>query len=415
MSPNNPRMKLIKAGRLIDSVDGRVIENAAVLIEGSNIRQVGPSAQVVAPEGAQVEEYDYSDKTVLPGLVDAHTHMNFPGDGTMGDEVGAEDDDILLLRSAYNANVTLKSGVTTARENGAKNRTVLSMKEGIRRNLVAGPRMIVCGRPITITGGHMWYFGCEADGVDAVRNAVRQLVTEGADYIKIVATGGSTESSYPNLASYSVEELKAIVDEAHKFGKLTAGHCRSEQGIINALEVGIDMILHATAYIPDGTYTFRPDLAERIAKAGAWVNPTIHVQRAWAWFLEKKKQEEGLTPDDERRLKRFVAETKNRMDNCRDLKKAGVKLVAGSDNWGIYPVGQFYNEVEAMTESGFSNAEAILSATRDSAISLGVGGEVGTLESGKQADVLVVDGNPVENITALSRVAAVFKGGELVE
>ena len=414
MASKEARFKLIKAGRLIDGVDGLVVENAAVLIEGPLVRQVGPRTSVVVPEGAEVEEYDYSDGTVLPGLVDAHTHLNFPGDGTMGDEVGAELDDILLLTSAYNAHATLLSGVTTARENGAKNRTLFSLKEGIRRNLVPGPQMIICGRPITITGGHMWYFGEEADGVDEVRAAVRQLIKEGADYIKIVATGGSTRSSYPDRLSYGMDELSAMVQEAHMFGKLTAGHCRSEQGVIAALETGIDMILHATAYDTDGNYQFQPKLAERMAESGVWVNPTIHVQRAWGWHLERKKEEEGLTPEEELRVARFAEESDNRMDNCRRLKEAGVNLVAGSDNWGIYPAGQFYLEIDAMASSGLSNMEAILSATRDSARSIGVGDEVGTLEPGKRADVLVVDRNPVEDIGALKQVEAVFKGGDLV-
>ena len=415
MTSRDTRFKLIKAGRLIDGVNGRAVENAAVLIEGSLIRQVGSQADVAAPEGAEVEGYDYSGKTVLPGLVDAHTHLNFPGDGTMGDEVGAEADDILLLTSAYNAHATLRSGVTTARENGAKNQTAFALKEGIRRNLVAGPQMIVCGRPITITGGHMWYFGEEADGVVEVRAAVRQLIKEGADYIKIVATGGSTKSSYPDRVSYGMDELSAMVEEAHNFGKLTAGHCRSEQGVIAALETGIDMILHATAYDTDGNYQFQPELAERMAKSEVWVNPTIHVQRAWAWHLERKKEEEGLTPEEELRLTRFAEESDNRMDNCRRLKEAGVNLVAGSDNWGIYPAGQFYLEVDAMASSGLSNMEAILAATRDSARSIGVGDGVGTLEPGKQADVLVVAENPLEDIGALKRVEAVFKGGTLAE
>src|SRR5262249_56293225 len=185
------------------------VERAALLIDGDRIVDLGPASEVRVPESS-VDRHDYGAATILPGLVDAHTHLVAPGDGTLGDDVAREDDDILLLQAAKNARTLLHSGVTTLRENGAKGRVAFSLREGVRRQLAPGPRMVICGRPIAITGGHMGYFGSEADGEQAVRAEVRKLLKEGADYIKIVASGGSTRTSDPNPASYTLAALAAM-------------------------------------------------------------------------------------------------------------------------------------------------------------------------------------------------------------
>jgi imidazolonepropionase-like amidohydrolase len=169
MPEPSARFTLITAGRLLDGTGAAPIDQAALLIEGDRIVSLGRAAQVRAPDGASVDRRDYGSATILPGLVDAHTHLVAPGDGTLGDDVAKEEDDILLLQAAKNARTLLHSGVTTLRENGAKGRVAFSLREGIRRKLAPGPRMVICGRPITITGGHMGYFGSEADGETAVR------------------------------------------------------------------------------------------------------------------------------------------------------------------------------------------------------------------------------------------------------
>src|SRR5215510_3738696 len=291
------RFALITAARLLDGSGARPVERAALVIEGDRIVAVGAAADVSVP-GASVERRDYGDATILPGLVDAHTHLVAPGDGTLGDDVAKEDDDILLLQAAKNARTLLHSGVTTLRENGAKGKVAFSLREGIRRQLAPGPRMVICGRPITITGGHMGYFGSEADGVDAVRGEVRKLLKEGADYIKIVATGGSTRTSDPNRASYTVAELAAMTDEAHRHGTLTAAHCTAADGVQNCLDAGVDMIIHCIFNEADGTYRYRPDLVERLVAAHAWVNPTLYVMRAGIERQQAVREREGrLTPE----------------------------------------------------------------------------------------------------------------------
>ena len=407
---------LITADRLVDGSTAAPIERAAVLIQGERIVALGPQDAVRAPAGATVDRKAYGAATILPGLVDAHTHLVAPGDGTLGDDIAKEDDDFLLLQAAKNARTLLHSGVTTLRENGAKGKVAFSLREGIRRRLAPGPRMVICGRPIAITGGHMGYFGSEADGEVAVRAEVRKLLKEGADYIKIVASGGSTRTSDPNRASYSVAELAAMTDEARRHGKLTAAHCTSAQSIQNCLDAGVDMIIHCIFTEPDGTFRFRPDLVERLAAAKAWVNPTLYVMKAGIERMREAREREGrLTPELMAQLERSRRALDVRVDAVRRMSEAGVRMTAGSDSpWGWYAPGEFVHEIHMLAQAGLSYADAIVTGTAGAADSIGVGGVSGRLLSGRQADVLVVRGDPTREITALWDVLDVYQAGHRI-
>jgi imidazolonepropionase-like amidohydrolase len=404
---------LITADRLLDGSAAPPIARAAVLIQGGRVVALGPEAAVRTPDGAAVDRKAYGDATILPGLVDAHTHLVAPGDGTLGDDIAKEDDDILLLQAAKNARTLLHSGVTTLRENGAKGKVAFSLREGIRRRLAPGPRMVICGRPIAITGGHMGYFGSEADGEVAVRAEVRKLLKEGADYIKIVASGGSTRTSDPNRASYSVAELAAMTDEARRHGKLTAAHCTSAESIQNCLEAGVDMIIHCIFTEPDGTYRFRPDLVERLAAANAWVNPTLYVMKAGIERMREAREREGrLTPELMAQIEQSRRALDVRVDAVRRMSEAGVRMTAGSDSpWGWYAPGEFVHEIHMMAQAGLSYTDAIVTGTAGAAESIGMGGVSGRLLPGRQADVLVVRGDPTREITALWNVLDVYQAG----
>jgi imidazolonepropionase-like amidohydrolase len=410
-------IRVLTAARVFDGTGRAMIRNGAVMVDGERIVRVGRAAEMTAPEGAQVDRVDYGDATILPGLVDAHTHLCAPGDGTPGDEVAKELDDMLLLQAAKNARTVLHSGVTTARENGAKNKVAFSLREGIRRGLAAGPRMVICGRPVAITGGHMGYFGSEADGEDAVRREVRKLLKEGADYIKITATGGSTRTSDPNRASFTVAELRVMTDEAHRAGKLAAAHCTSAQGVQNCLDADVDMIIHCVFVEPDGKYRFRPDLVERLVKAKSWVNPTLYVQRARIDRLERKRESTGgLSPAEEREIEAIKRTSDVRIEAVGRMVRAGVRMVAGSDSpWGWYAPGEFVNEIRTLADAGLTNRDAILSGTSGAADSIGVGGAAGRLGAGRPADVMVAAGDPTRDVRALWNVLDVFKAGVRVE
>jgi len=416
MPDSAPQFALITADRLIDGSGAPPVPRPAVLLEGDRIVSLGPEDQVHAPGGAAVERRAYAGATILPGLVDAHTHLVAPGDGTLGDDIAKEDDDILLLQAAKNARTLLHSGVTTLRENGAKGKVAFSLREGIRRQLAPGPRMVICGRPIAITGGHMGYFGSEADGEIAVRAEVRKLLKEGADYIKIVASGGSTRTSDPNRASYTVTELAAMTDEARRHGKLTAAHCTSAQSIQNCLDAGVDMIIHCIFTEPDGTYRFRPDLVERLAAAGAWVNPTLYVMKAGIERMREAREREGrMTPGLLAQVEQSRRALDVRVDAVRRMSEAGVRMTAGSDSpWGWYAPGEFVHEIHMLAQAGLSYADAIVAGTAGAADSIGVGGTSGRLMPGRQADLLVVRGDPTREITALWDVLDVYQAGRRI-
>ena len=417
MPDTTARFTLITAARLLDGTGAAPVEQSALLVENGRVVTLGRASEVRVPEGASVQRRDYGDATILPGLVDAHTHLVAPGDGTLGDDIAKEDDDILLLQAAKNARTLLHSGVTTLRENGAKGKVAFSLREGVRRALAPGPRMVVCGRPIAITGGHMGYFGSEADGETAVRAEVRRLLKEGADYIKIVASGGSTRTSDPNRASYTVAELSAMTDEARRHGVLTAAHCTSAESIQNCLDAGVDMIIHCVFTEPDGTFRFRGDLVERLVAAKAWVNPTLYVMKAGIERQREARAREGrLTPALEAQFETSRRALDVRVDAVRQMHAAGVRMTAGSDSpWGWYAPGEFVHEIHMLAQAGLSYADAIVAGTAGAADSIGVGATAGRLLPGRLADVLVVRGDPTREITDLWNVRDVYQAGVRVE
>jgi imidazolonepropionase-like amidohydrolase len=409
------RVTILRAARLFEAGRGDLIEGAAVLIDGQRIAQVGRASDVRPPAGVEADVVDYGDATILPGFVDVHTHVSFPGDGTPGEGVASEESEILAIQAAQNARRMLASGVTTARENGAKGRVGFAIRDAIKREIADGPDFVVCGRPITMTGGHMWYLGSEVDGPADVRREVRQLVKEGADYIKIVATGGSTVTSDRFRPSFDLEELTAITDETHRLGRLAAAHCSSTQGIVNSLDAGVDMIIHGYFYEADRRYTFRPDVADRMA-AAAWMNPTLFIRQAEIDAITRRGEAAGgLTPTDQRRLDRSRQSLDDRLDAVRRCLAAGVRVVAGSDSaFGWYAAGHFVEEVRLLAAAGMSNRQAILAATSEAAASIGRSDSAGSLEVGRRADVVVVEGDPLADLRALSAVRSVHKSGALV-
>jgi imidazolonepropionase-like amidohydrolase len=257
--------------------------------------------------------------------------------------------------------------------------------------------------------------GGEADGVDGVRRRARELIKEGADFIKVVASGGSTSTSDPYRPSLTAPEIVTIVEEAHGRGKPVAAHCRCTAAINNAVEAGVDMVLHCAFYDADGSYRFDQATAEALVSSGVRINPTLHLGRIRLNMLRRKREQEELTAEESALLETSEQGDRLRMEHFGRLIQMGVKLVGGSDcGWGSYPFGDFQGEIIAMVDAGLSPMEAILAGTRNGAEAMRVIAKVGTVEQEKEADLLVVDGDPAQDIAALRQVTAVFQGGRLV-
>ncbi len=232
-----------------------------------------------------------------------------------------------------------------------------------------------------------------------------------------MATGGSTRCSQPLRPSYTVEELRAAVDEAHRAGRLTAAHCASVKGIENCLAAGVDMIIHCVYEDERGVYEFREDIAERLAAASAWVNPTLHVVQAGIDLAEARGRDRGgLSSDEQLAVDRSKKSLENRVNATRKMTAMGIRMTGGSDSpWGAYPPGEFVKELEFLARAGLSNMGALMAGTSGAADSIAAGDRAGRILTGRPADVLVVNGDPVQSLSALWDIKDVFKAGRRVE
>ena len=411
----NQEYTLIKASRLVDVQASKVINDAAVLLKKTKIVAAGPAASLELPAEANIKTLEYPNQTIMPGLIDCHVHLISLGDGRAGDDLNLLPDEVLTLQAAKNAKMHLQSGVTTVRDCGAKNQTTFMLRKAAEMGIADTPRLILTGRPIAIIGGHLSYFGSPATGETECRAAVRQLMKEGADFIKVTATGGSTRTSFRYHASFTKEELTAITDEVHKFDKHVVAHCASLEGIENAIDAKVDTIVHCMHYERDGTFNYNKELTKRIVDQGIYVNPTLHAIRHQVWHLENLKETTGLSEQENLGYERLKQDYEIHAELVSRMKDEGVTLVAGSDSaWLNYKMGEFTHELEAMKSIGMSDMDVIRSATIHSAESCAIDDQTGSIEKNKSADLIVVDGNPAKNILDLWNVEEVFKDGAIV-
>ena len=401
----------IRAGRLVDGRSGAPIQDGAVLIEGDRIVAAGPAEQVSAPPGSAVRERHYPGGTIMPGLIDIHAHLTFGTPGRSYEEVMSEDsDDLMLVRAVRNCQTHLKAGVTTIRDCGARNRTTLSLRDAAAHGLFPSPRLLVSGPPITQTKGHFWWCNGEADGVDGVREQARKLLEAGVDFLKIMASGGGTKGTDQSRASYSPEEIAAAVHEARHVGKLTTAHCLSADSVANAVAGGIDQVEHINFIRPDGTRAFDLSVAEQIVEKGIYVSPTIQTGYRQ---IERLRDKTAKTPSEQAQLADLEYKLETKLKFVGRFRELGARIVMGTDaiaTFGDYTVG-----LELLARAGLSPMEVIQAATSVAAEAIGLGSAIGTLEPGKEADVIVVNGDPTADIRATSSVALVMRAGRAVE
>lgn len=413
-------MKLILAQLLVDGTGGDTRAQQAVLVDDGRITAVGPAAEIQGHAAPDAEVLDLGSACLAPGLIDGHTHLSLAGDGSDYVEMFSKTDEMMVLIGAQNLRRHLKAGITTIREHGARNKVGFSLKEALGHGYIEGPRMLVSGRPVTCTGGHFHMCNEIADGEDQMRASVRRLVHEGADYIKIMASGGGTLGTIPGVATYSVDELHAAVHEAHHFHRLTAAHCRAKESMVRAVKSGIDLMEHAEFLEPDDQMRFDSKLAEMIAESGIWVSPTL---QAWTNYprvvaLRDRREAGEIQPSEEAELEQLEQRMELRLDIMRRMLDYGMKdrIVPGTDSGvGLLAFGHLDYDLQLLVQVGFTPAEALESATRISAQAIGMEQEVGTIEPGKIADLVAFDGDPNQDVTATSRVTAVFQGGQQIQ
>ncbi len=410
MIESSPRQALrLRVGRLLDGIGGPAIEGAALLVLDGRIAQVGADATVAEPEDART--LDLPGTTALPGLMDAHVHVTMPPTVDPLASMETETDDDLVVRGSAASERMVRAGITTAYDCGARGMTAYRIRDGIARGLTLGPRLLVSGRPVTQTGGHCHFFGGEADGVDGVREAVRRLLEdEGADGIKIMATGGGlTPGTDSRHASYSLEELTAAVDEAHRLGKKVTSHAHGVPGIDNASKAGIDSIQHCTMLGEQWEWAFDETVARGLAERGTRAIPTISAGTRYE--VETGKDINKLQPNPGRMTRA------DWWANARSLAEVGVTLVPGTDvgiNYTDFGE-ELFIELEAWVGAGMEPGHVIHCATGRAAWHLGIEARTGSLRPGLEADVLIVDGAPDQDITDLRRTRFILKGGQRVQ
>jgi len=390
---------LVRAAHLLDVHTGKILDAQTIVVSGDQIVSIAPTSSTPAMPGDTV--VDLGSLTALPGLIDVHTHL------TMANNFDplyliTETDAIDAINGVANARVTLMAGFTTVRNVGASGYVDVDLRNAINAGQVPGPHMQVSGPLIGITGGH-----CDddllpyryhsvgdgvADGIPAVQHMVRQNIKYGADLIKICATGGVlSKGDDPQASQFTLEEMQAMVADAHRLGRKVAAHAHGAQGILWATESVVDSIEHGS-YIDDAC------IAE-MKKRGTYLVPTLYLED---WIV----QYGHLPPYSQQKMIDVSAVAKK---NIRHAYESGVKIALGTDA-AVYPHGLNGHELEVyVRDLGMTPIAAIQTATLNAADLMGWTAHVGSIEPGKWADIIAVDGNPLDNIKLLQDVKFVMK------
>lgn len=382
-------MIVYKADRVLVTDPFEILERAAVLVDGTAIAWVGTQADWEHHEAHDhVEAVELGDRTLMPGLIDAHVHLSFDGGPAPIARMDSETDAQQVALMIRSARQQLSTGVTTARDLGARGYTDVVVRDAIANGTLQGPRLLTVGSPITSTGGHCWSLGGEADSLDEVRKIVRRHHKATVDHIKVMSTGGfMTPGSAPWFPQFDVDALKIIVEEAHRVGKRVAAHCHGTEGIRRAVAAGVDTLEHCSFVGSDGVVRYDEELGDRIAASSSYVSPTISV------LLRAM--------DSEPFVKRFEG-----------LLDSGAKIIASTDA-GIdnSPHHAFPDSLPLYAEYGMSIEGVLRAATVVGAEALGLKDVTGNIRAGLEADLIAVDGDPTRDLDALRRRHLVLARG----
>ncbi|MGO1638355.1 MAG: amidohydrolase family protein [Ancrocorticia populi] len=383
-----PTDRVITAKRIFTGRRGGTIADAAVAIQRGRIAWVGSAGELPAEYGALPVE-SHPEATLTPGFVETHAHLGgfaYEFDPDVP-EPERHDQGWHALTSLAPARQLASVGVTTVQSLGARNFADVVLREVIDHQIVAGPRIVASGPQLTTSGGHSWPTGGEVDSITEIKKKIRDHHKAGVDVIKVMATGGfGTFGSAPWNAQFTTEELRALVEEAHRLGKRTAAHAHGTQGIRRSVEAGIDYIAHATFISEDGITRFDPALADQIAEKGIFVDPC-------------------------RPPSYPAVEGETSTPRAKELYDHGVKIVLGHDIGAVLPPSGYLYGMEQLVASGLPEEEVLIAATSRGAAAVGLAGVTGVIEAGYEADLLVIRGNPIENIADTKNLDEVIIGG----
>jgi imidazolonepropionase-like amidohydrolase len=399
-------IRVVQAGWLLDVRKGVLLEDQMIVIKGNRIVEVGPRSNLKIPQNAMV--VDLSRATVLPGLIDLHTHLTGPHNVGSYEWLGLSVPRQALYGATF-AKLTLKAGFTTVRNLGASGYSDVALRDAIQAGELQGPRIQVSGPSIGITGGH-----CDnnllpsefqhkeqgvADGPWEVRAKVREVVKYGADVIKFCATGGVLSKGTDVAATqYTLDEMKAIVEEAHKLGRKVAAHAHGTDGIKQAIRAGVDSVEHASLL---------DDEAISLAKErGTALSMNLYSSQ----YIIEEGEKNGVLPES---INKALSIHEKRLQSFRRAHAAGAFVVFGSDS-GVYPHGQNAKQFALMIRNGMTPLAAIQAATIHAARVLNWSDDTGSIEAGKFADLIAVEGNPLTDITLLERIRFVMKDGAII-
>lgn len=380
--------------KVIDGIIHEAVDNTYIILQDDIIKEVGVG-QIPGFSSDQV--IDCAGKYVLPGLIDSHVHLVWDGSFDPQAVVNELNREMTALHAYKHATEYLKLGITTIRDVASPNHSVLSVRDAINQKLLTGPTIIASGPAITMTGGHVHYLGLEADGPDEVRKAARQLMKNGADLIKLMATGGIyTFGEEPGSPQLTVEEMQAAIEEAHKKNKKVAAHAEGYQGIKNCIEVGVDTIEH-------GIYADEK-LLMLMKEKGIYLVPTMIVMKRLA-------KDERIPPWALEKAKKVIAPHQNMLEMAI---KIGVKIATGTDCGSpVTPPKYYFDELLIMNQAGMSPMDVIQASTRVAAEALGIE-DRGVISEGKKADLLIVDENPLEDLSVLKHDKIIIKDGVMM-
>lgn len=430
---------MLRAQQVFTGGPEETIENGYVAVRDDRVVAVGswsaPKTDEVLKDLAHGEPYDvidYGECTILPGLIDTHCHVTLAGDRRSYEDMVADGNEMMALVAVQQLRLHLEAGVTTIRDNGGKDRIPFLVRQAARRGYFVAPRMLVSGRPVTHSSGHFYWCNGTADSHDEIRKAVRMLVADGADHIKIMASGGGTGGNIPYLASYDAAEMRVAVETAHSLERLTTAHARATSSMMNAIDAGLDCVEHGEFLVrsPMNDYgdagiassalmSYDASITDKMLTTGTFLSFTMQAG-GYDTLLELRK-----TRELEGRLSRREARQKGELERFFDMKSEILQRLLADGALGSISIstdagpfdasfGNIAYGMELSAAAGMSAVDVLRACTSVAATICGIDASVGSLEPGKFADIAIVGGDATLDVSRVRDVREVFLNGHRV-